>query len=230
MGVKSSNLKLVSLDEIYKKCGFSNENNFCKRHTWKMENMYYSLYSKNSGNAGNENKFDLPPPIDEELYFGNMVLLKHSDEEITLENIKDCNNEEFEKLYNHLFGGFEDIEDSEEEEEEEVDPKNLTKHGYDKSDGFVVDDDDIEFEDIESVDSNDIILSEDYESCESDEDKSDEDESDEDESDEDESEESEDDNGENSLKEDKFISDEDDDEDDDEEDDEEDDDEEDDSD
>ena len=77
--VKSSNIKLTSLDGLYKKCGFSNETNFCKRHTWKMENMFYSLYSKDSGNAGNENKFDLPPPIDEDLFFGNMVLLKHRD-------------------------------------------------------------------------------------------------------------------------------------------------------
>ena len=167
--VKSTNIKLSSLELLYKKCGFSNVNNFCKRHTWKMENMFYSLYSKNNGNAGSENKFDLPPPIDEDLYFGNMILLKHENEEIQVENLKDCNKDEFEKLYNYLFGGFEDIEDSEEEEEEVVDPENLTKDGYDKSDGFVVDDEDVEFEDIDSIDSNDIIISDEYDSDESDE-------------------------------------------------------------
>ena len=36
----------------------------------------------------------------------------------------------------------EDVEVEEESPEEEVDPKNLTKEGYDKSDGFIVDDDD----------------------------------------------------------------------------------------
>ena len=153
--IKSSNIKLSTLDDLYKKCGFSSNSNFSKRHTWEMENEYYSLYSKDNGKAGSENKFELPPPVDKELYFGKMVFLKHTNEEISLEKIKDFDLKTFEKLYNFTFGGFDDIESSEEESvEEEVDPKNLTKEGYDKSDGFIVDDDD--FEDILSSESNDL--------------------------------------------------------------------------
>ena len=30
---------------------------------------------KDSGRAGSENKFEFPPPVDNELYFGNCILL-----------------------------------------------------------------------------------------------------------------------------------------------------------
>ena len=123
--IKSSNIKLLTLDELYKKCGFSSNTNFSKRHTWKMENDYYTLYSKDNGKAGSENKLELPPPIDKELYFGKMIFLKHSNEEITLETIKDFDVNTFEKLYDFIFGGFDDINSSEEEsDEEEIDQKN----------------------------------------------------------------------------------------------------------
>lgn len=50
---------------------------------------------------------------------------------------------DWEKIYEFLFGGFEDIgtEDSEEEEEDEGDDVPKTKDGYVK-DGFIVDDSD----------------------------------------------------------------------------------------
>ena len=74
-------------------------------------------------------------------YTGTMVTVKHSDEDF--ENMMDLTLKEWESVYEELFGGFEDIENDEEESQEEyVDPKNLTKEGYDKSDGFIVDDDD----------------------------------------------------------------------------------------
>lgn len=141
--VNSSNSKLTSIDDICKKCGFSTNKNFCKRHTWEMKENYYSLYAKDSGSAGSENKYDLPPPVDTQLYFGNMVLLKHTDKEISLETLVDCDKEDFNVLYSFLFGGFDDLESEEESEDEYIDPVNLTKDGYDKTDGFVVDSDDI---------------------------------------------------------------------------------------
>ena len=50
---------------------------FCKRHTWNTEDGYISLYCKDKGNAGTENKYELPRPLDEKLYFGKIVIVRH---------------------------------------------------------------------------------------------------------------------------------------------------------
>ena len=61
------------------------------------------------------------------------------------ENCEDFTVEEWKTAYEKLMGGFEDLDEEEEESEEEyVDPEDLTKHGY-KKDGFVVDDNTIDY-------------------------------------------------------------------------------------
>ena len=155
-----SNVKIETLTNLHKKCGFSSKKNFGLRHTWDYKNYYYSIFAKKDEKNTSDkkiNKFDLPPPLDNELYIGNMVILKHTNSKMEDNEVLDISIDEFNKVYEHLFGGFDDIEESEEESEEEhIDPKNLTKHGYDKSSGFVVDDDDddeldSDFSDIGSV-------------------------------------------------------------------------------
>ena len=80
-----------------------------------------------------------------------MAILKHSDEKITNDNVVDLTKEEWEKTYEHLFGGFENLDDtsgemSVDDEEENLSESEKTKQGY-KKDGFVVDDDDEDDED-----------------------------------------------------------------------------------
>ena len=150
--INCRNVNINSLDNIYKKCGFTNNKTFAKRHTWNKDGDFYSLYAKINGKAGSENKYECPPPVDDVLFFGTLAFVKHSESEISLETLKSLEKEEFETVEEHLFGGFEDLDDTEEEsEEEDVDSDDLTKEGYCK-DGFVVDDDDEEdesdFEDI----------------------------------------------------------------------------------
>jgi len=132
---------------LYKSCKFRKDKDFEKRHTWKLtEEIYISVFSKNDGRASTENKYELPPPIDNDLYFGNVAVVCHSEEELTNDNLIDFTEEKWNVCYEKLMGGFEDLETSEGEtsEEEYVDPENLTKEGYDKSDGFIVDDDSLE--------------------------------------------------------------------------------------
>ena len=142
---KGGNLKAVSLKEcdealFYKKCSFRNDNYFDKRHTWKLNDNYVSLYAKNNGRANTENKYDLPPPLDNELYFGKMLLVKHTSEVFDSTEVIDLTEEDWQKHYEKLFGGFESLGEEEESDEEEVDPSMLTKEGYSKESGFVVDD------------------------------------------------------------------------------------------
>jgi len=138
--------KNIDLKNIYKKAGFRKEDDFAKRHTWKInEDDFVSVYSKNTGRANTENKYDLPPPVDSDLYFGKLVVIRHSEQNPAAENCLDFTFEEWKTIYEKLMGGFEDLDDNEEESEEEyVDPENLTKQGYEK-DGFVVEDGEVAF-------------------------------------------------------------------------------------
>ncbi len=139
--------KNFDLTNIYKKCGFRKDKDFGKRHTWKLsDDEYVSIYSKDSGRANTENKYELPPPLDTPLYFGALAIVKHTEETPSNENCEDFTVEEWKTAYENLMGGFEDLDEEEEESEEEyVDPEDLTKQGY-KKDGFVVDDTSIDFQ------------------------------------------------------------------------------------
>ena len=83
-----------------------------------------------------------------------MVVIKHTSKTAKNNNVVDLEDEEWKKLYEHLFGGFEDLGDEDSLSEEEDIPDELkTKHGYLK-DGFVVSSD-AEDDDEEYVPDND---------------------------------------------------------------------------
>ena len=147
---KETNIRDFSLENLFKKANLKNANNFLKRHTWKVEDEFVSVYAKDSGRANNENSYELPPPIDSELYFGKLLIVKHFNEEINDDNVEDLTLEEWEKIYENLFGGFEDLEEEEESSSEEEIPEEFkTKEGYSKEVGFIVDDD--EEEDVDYI-------------------------------------------------------------------------------
>ena len=159
--LKPYSIKDFNEDDLYKKCGFKSKNGFelqkvspTSAYTWKvnMNGIIYfvCLYGKTSGRENNENKYDFPPPVDKTLFFGNCVLLaKQWKEELEYVNLS---VDLWTKMYEKLFGGFENLCDTanaDEDEEDELDniPSNLkTKEGYLK-DGFVVSSSDEELED-----------------------------------------------------------------------------------
>ena len=146
--LKEITIKNFSLRELYKKAGFKSPDNFKKIHTWKIEKNTITLFAKNTGRAGQENKYDFPPPVDNMLFFGACILILNLDEDAEI--IYDLSVPKWEKMYEFLFGGFEDLDDNEEEsEDEDVDSDaSFTKDGYMK-DGFIVDDDEDEDDDYE---------------------------------------------------------------------------------
>lgn len=142
--IKEVNLKSFSHEELYKKAGFKNADGFKSVHSWTMEidgkSTTISLYGKTTGRAGQENKYDFPPPVDTVLFFGSCVLVANISADGNA--CEDLNTDRWDAIYEALFGGFEDIGDESEESEDDVDsdvPR--TKDGYVK-DGFVVDEDD----------------------------------------------------------------------------------------
>jgi hypothetical protein len=148
---------------LSKKCGYRNHDGFSCYHTWRYKNkhslsfdlggshadktitpkyIYIDIWGKTDGRAGNENKYELPPPIDELLFFGNLALVARVDKECAV----NLSIKLWTKVYEKLFGGFEDLAVTAAEDENEVDelstiPASMkTINGYFK-DGFVVDDD-----------------------------------------------------------------------------------------
>lgn len=174
---KTTTIKKFDLELLYKKCNFRNNLNFKKRWTWKIsENVYISLYSKDKGRSNNINKFDLPPPIDKTLYYGSIIVVKHNDKHIDNSNVEDITLTEWEKFYEKLFGGFEDLDDEDSYSEEEEIPEHLkTKQGYSKEDGFIVSDGE-EDEDYNPDDSDNLEELSEYDSNENMDDTGEEDE------------------------------------------------------
>ena len=131
----------VNETELYKKVGLKTSNGFTMQTEWninKLKGKSYNirLYGKIEGRANYENKYEFPPPVDERLFFGNCVLINmDKDGEYTNLSKTDWNT-----VYDHLYGGFDDVDNEEDEEEEEEDDElPRTKSGYVK-DGFIVDD------------------------------------------------------------------------------------------
>jgi hypothetical protein len=158
------NTKDFKQEDLYKKCGFKKNDDFSKQTEWKLtiEKQKYkiSVYAKTDGRANTENKYDFPPPIDNALFFGTCAVISEiKDTQTTLYKLSDLSIDLWEKIYEKLFGGFENLNntviDDENEEDELANVKSdkKTKQGYLK-DGFVVDDlgDDDEDEDDEDDD------------------------------------------------------------------------------
>lgn len=144
--VKSLNVKIPSNDELYKKAGFKSSSDFLRQTTWEVDihGTHYtiSLYAKKTGLAKQENKYEFPPPVDNDLYFGSCVLVRH--EHKFPELWKDLTVADWDKIYNHLYGGFEDIDNEDSSDDDELDSDSMnalakTKTGYAKDD-FVVED------------------------------------------------------------------------------------------
>ena len=145
-----SSANMTTTDELYKKCGCKKAEGFEKRHTWTMklngDKCFVMVYARNNGRAGMENKYEMPPPIDNDLYFGKIGIVLRREEQ--LDNLS---VEEWEGIYNKLYGGFEDLsklakEDEEEDDELDEYPDEMkTANGYLKDD-FVVSDDELEEE------------------------------------------------------------------------------------
>jgi hypothetical protein len=139
--IKEQNIKYDEAD-LYKKAGHSSATGFKCHAQWSIEDLdgksyNVCVYGKITGRANSENKYEFPPPIDSTLFFGNCIIVNKKGDKAT-----SITSDEWDAIYEHLFGGFEDLgdEDSEDEESSEDDGLPRTKEGYVK-DGFIVDDD-----------------------------------------------------------------------------------------
>tara|TARA_A100001011_G_C13919485_1_gene678513 strand:- start:36 stop:620 length:585 start_codon:yes stop_codon:yes gene_type:complete len=182
--IKETKVKNITRDNLYAKCGFRKKEDFDLRTTWelKIEGNDYKieLWTRNVGKAGTENKYDFPPPVDNELYFGTCGIININKEN----DIIDLTINEWNKIYENLFGGFEDLDSNEEQSEDELEnvPDELKSNGYLK-DGFVVSSTSSKSDDDSDYNINSEIEEEEYIYTDEDEDETDNEDEDEDEDD-----------------------------------------------
>lgn len=169
--LRASHIDAYTPLDICKKCKYKTSSGFEIHAEWaysgpectKDERFIVELWARNDGNAGQENKYEFPPPVDTILFFGACALVakdmsaQHRVIPLTLDK--------WDKMYNFLFGGFDTLtnfedDDNEEDELDSIPAHRKTKDGYLK-DGFVVDsssnddDDDTTDEDEEEEDDDD---------------------------------------------------------------------------
>lgn len=164
--LKTLKVKDYKVDELYKKCGFKKEEGFTLQVEWnvKLDCQKYiiQMYGKLNGKANMENKYDFPPPVDKNLYFGSCALVGMIKDNTNNNSNINLTVDLWNKIYEKLFGGFENlavtcIEDEDEEDELKNVPKNMkTKNGGYLKDGFVVDSSDTEEETSSSEDDENI--------------------------------------------------------------------------
>lgn len=174
--IKEMEIKNFKEEELFKKCGFKKSEDFVKHHEWNLKldgNKYLiMMYGKIEGRANSENKYDFPPPIDTKLFFGNCALVAKIKKDENKYNYINLTCHLWHKLYEKLFGGFEDltsnaiIDENEEDELAHVPKNKKTKDGYLK-DGFVVDSDgDNMSEEYSSYDENSNNIDDDLDTSE----------------------------------------------------------------
>jgi hypothetical protein len=72
----------MNLDNLYKKIGLKTEEGFLKHAEWivsvsNYSHLYINFYGKKIGKANNENKYNFPPPLDKEMFFGKCILVAY---------------------------------------------------------------------------------------------------------------------------------------------------------
>jgi hypothetical protein len=151
--LKPLSIKEFKSEDLYKKCGFKKAEDFVQQTEWgvKYEGKKYFVlvYAKTDGRANSENKYDFPPPIDSKLFYGSCAIVVQIKRDDGTREYVNLSIPMWIKMYEKLFGGFEDLATTAKEDEEEEDElahvskEKKTKHGYLK-DGFVVDSSDTE--------------------------------------------------------------------------------------
>ena len=140
--LKCVNARDLAEESLYKRAGLRKPSDkFARQAGWTVDGGMYEVWGKKAAmkasTAGQENKYDFPPPIDTLLMSGTVIIVKRGDDGSFL----DLSTGEWATVYEALFGGFEDLGENDSFSSDELDmvPDDMkTKDGYLK-DGFVVD-------------------------------------------------------------------------------------------
>jgi len=142
------NVDTINTDDIktlYKKKGKGNIERHC---SWELDEYIISVFGWKNGKAGKENKTELPPPEDTDIFFGDILAIKSD----FTGKVLDLDIETYNEFYELAYGGFESL-GSQDTDDDDGD--------YEESDeSFIVDsDEEIEYESGTSKDESEFSLS-----------------------------------------------------------------------
>ena len=110
----STNVSLKDIQKYFKK---KVEPEVLGTYVYKTNVLFLIGYT--DGKAGTENKHELPPPHDNTLAFGDIMLIASKDEN-SFANPVPFKSEDYETFYAKAFGGFDDLDsDAEDDDDEE---------------------------------------------------------------------------------------------------------------
>lgn len=103
-----SNVKTSTIDNLYKKIGLKTETGFMKHCEWntstqEYSNLYIDFYGKKIGKATYENKYEFPPPVDNQIFFGKCILVAYTKKNKTITYIS-LSPELWLEIYSNLYG------------------------------------------------------------------------------------------------------------------------------
>ena len=166
--LRASHVEVCNALELSKKCKHKSSPGFevCAEWAYSGEDandrFLVELWASDNGTAGQENKYEFPPPVDTILFFGACALV--AKDMSSQHRVIPLTLEKWDKMYDFLFGGFDTLancdDDGEYDELDSIPAHLKTKDGYLK-DGFVVDnsgdddDDDDDDEDDEEDEDED---------------------------------------------------------------------------
>jgi len=79
--VQEKQIQIKGVDRLYSVCNYRNEDGFEELHSWRQSSYTLRLYGKRKGKTNYENKGVFPQPIHQELFYGNLCLMKKCGED-----------------------------------------------------------------------------------------------------------------------------------------------------
>ena len=99
--IENKRIRINQIKKILKNKGAGNVQQL---GSWDHNNNKVKLYGWEDGNAGKENKHEIPPPYDTNLYFGDLLVVKSHGN-----NLINFTKEDYNIFFAEMYGGFEDL-------------------------------------------------------------------------------------------------------------------------
>ena len=84
--------------------------------SWTYNNTEVKIYGWENGQAGKENKHEIPPPYDTNLYFGDLLIVRTKRNKLL-----NFTKKRYDEFFEEMYGGFEDIGDTDSEYSDDSD-------------------------------------------------------------------------------------------------------------
>jgi hypothetical protein len=111
----SSRCKNINMN-LSKKISIKGNGGMNMLGSWNLENEKIEIFGFKTGDKNIENKHELPPPYDDEIFYGDICCCKFDNTGI----IKHFRKENYEKFYNANFEGLDELISDEEDNMSDV--------------------------------------------------------------------------------------------------------------